>query len=595
MSNLLVTRLPRLTRDNLSEIMAQRLDECRNPVTSIPMLWQGLVEMELQVGRHIRTATLYIPNNTPQGTSFVLLNIPRGEHTVDFLQKSGWLALADRNPICLFAAEPGDQGWMTPEEEQDYIHACFQAVFDGDYFRGGMSLYIVGYGDIGICLHKEVLGKPLKVAAAAFLNASDVDAAYLQNMESASMDADGMEFGLPLKDAPVPVWILGKRMTAEAQAAAGHWIRAIGAGEPEADPILGTVYNQAKDFPGTPGGKVIRVAVKEADAAFHDRKTTDEICRFLLSYVRFTKTGPYGSTLTRSIDYETLGVETRYFPDENGNLRECLIYVPKAHRSKGKLPLVFAIHGANESVRNYFEESLWYQKAQEAGFIVVMPETTLYPMPDMLSGGIPKAYRPRWKHLFLTPEDRSALQDEDILYFDRILNTIIAEYPVDESRIYCTGHSNGCMMTNFFGSSPLGKRFAALAATSGVVGSWDPSGSDHIPIWVTMGEFDLWSYGLAEDTSVTAIMDKWLVRNRIADTETVRQIRISGATEYLSDGRHRGTIWKNAQGIPMVRYDWIEKKDHMNTPEENFRFWDQWFSKWCLTEEHVRCYEGSPV
>lgn len=595
MSNLLVTRLPRLTQDNLSEIMAQRLDESRNPVTSIPMLWQGLVEMELHIGEQIRTAKLYIPENTPQGTSFVLLNVPQGETTIDFLQRSGWLELADRNPICLFAAEPGDQGWMTPEEEQDYIHACFQAVFDGDYFRGGMSLYIVGYGDVGVCLHREVLAKPLKIAAAAFLDASDVDTGYLQNVESVSMDADGMEFGLPLKDAPVPVWILEKKVTAGAQAIAEHWIRAIGAGEPETDPVLGTVYIQSRDFPGTPGGKVIRVAIKEADTAFYDRTITDEICRFLLDYVRFTKTGPYGSTLTRSVDYEALGVEIRYFPDENGKLRECLIYVPQEFRGHGKLPLVFAIHGASESVRNYFEESLWYRKAQEEGFIVVMPETTLYPMPDMLSGGMPKAYRPRWKNLFLTPEDRSALQDEDILYFDRILNTITAEYPVDESRIYCTGHSNGCMMTNFFGSSPLGKRFAALAATSGVLGSWDPSGGDRIPIWVTMGEFDLWGYSLAEDTSVTAIMDKWLVRNGIAGEKNARQVRISGAAEAIRDGRYHGTIWKNPDGVPMIRYEWIEKKDHMNTPEENFQFWDQWFSKWHLTENHVRCYDGKPV
>lgn len=593
--NLPVVKLPRLTPDNLSEIMAQQLEANRNPFTSIPMLWQGLVEMELQVGECTRTATLYIPKNTPQGTSFVLLNIPQREHTIDFLKKSGWLELADRNPICLFAAEPSEQGWMCPEEEQDYIHACFQAVFDGDYFRGGMSLYIVGYGSIGVCLHKEVLGRPLKVAAAVFLDAGDVETAYLQKMESASMDADGIEFSLPLKEAPVPVWMIEKKITAETYATAEHWIRAIGAGEPETDPVLGTVYTQRKDFPGTPGGKVIRVAVKEADISCSERSMTEAICRFLTGYIRFTKTGPYGSTLTPSVDYETLGVETRYFPDENGNLRECLIYVPKEHRGHGKLPLVFAIHGASESVRNYFEESLWYQKAQDEGFIVVMPETSLYPMPDMLSGGIPKAYRPRWKNLLSAPEERSAIQDEDILYFDRILNTITAEYPVDEGRIYCTGHSNGCMMTNFLGSSPMGSRFAALAATSGILISWDPSGSDRIPIWVTMGEYDLWSYGLAEDTSVTAIMDKWLVRNRIADTETVRQIRISGATEYLSDGRHHGTIWKNAQGIPMVRYDWIEKKDHMNTPEENFRFWDQWFSKWRLTEEHVRCYEGSPV
>lgn len=421
-----------------------------------------------------------------------------------------------------------------------------------------------------------------------------MDAKSLQEAESAVMDADGMVFGLSLKDAPVPVWIIEKKMSAQAQAVADHWIRAIGAGEPEEDATLGTVYTQTRDFPGTPDGKVIRVAVKEDALSSCDPRMTEEICRFLTGYVRFTKTGPYGSTLTRSVDYDALGVEFRYFPDENGNLRECLIYVPREYRGRGKLPLVFAIHGAIESVRNYFEESLWYRKAQEEGFIVAMPETTLYPMPDMLSGGVPKAYRPRWKNLAMAPVECPGDEDDDLQYLDRILNTLTAEYPVDESRMYCTGHSNGCMMTNFLGSSPLGSRFAALAATSGILSTWDPSGTDRIPIWMTMGQYDLWSYHLEEDTSVTASIDKWLVRNSIAEEENAKQIRICGGSETIQDDRHHGTVWKNQQGIPMVRYDWIEKKDHMNTPEENFKFWDQWFSKWTLTEKG-RCYEGKDI
>lgn len=592
MKNAFVTKLPRLTHENLARIMVERLEASKNPVTAIPMLWRGLVEMELQVGDSSRTAKLYIPENTPQGTSFVLLNVPHGESTVDFLQKSGWLALADRNPICLFAAEPDEGGWGRPEEEQEYIHACFQAVFDGDYFRGGMSVYIVGYGDIGVCLHKETLCKPLKVAAAAFVDAGDVNENALAEAEASSMDADGMAFGQALKDAPVPVWIITKQITAQTQAAVAHWTQATGAEEPKEDAVLGTVYTQTKEFAGTPDGNVIQVAIREAALSSCDPKTTEEICRFVTSYVRFTKTGPYGSTLTRSVDYAAMGVEIRYFPDENGNLRECLIYVPKVYQDGGKLPLVFAIHGASESVRNYFEESLWYRKAQEEGFIVAMPETTLYPMPDMLSGGVPKAYRPRWKNLAMAPTDCLGDEDEDLKYLDRILNILVAEYPVDTSRIYCTGHSNGCMMTNFLGSSPLGSRFAALAATSGILSTWDPSGTDRIPIWMTMGEYDLWSRSLEEDTSVTASIDRWLVRNGIASKENTKQTRVCGATEILQDGRYHGTVWKNQQGIPLVRYDWIEKKDHMNTPEENFKFWDQWFSKWTLTE-NGRCYEGT--
>lgn len=594
MKDISITKLPGLTHENLKAIMGKQLAVSKNPLTSIPMLWQGLVEMEIHVGAEVRTAKLYIPKHTPQGTSFVLLNVPQGETTVDFLQKSGWLELADKNPICLFAAEPKETSWLSQEQEQAYFAACVQAMFDGDYFRGGMSAYVAGYGDAGVCLHKEVLRRPLKIAAAAFIDAGEVNVNYLHSLEEDSMDADGMTFGLSLKEAPVPVWILQKQMTSQVRSAVRHWIRAMGEGEMQEDPSLGKVYTQGKDFVGTPDGRVVQVAVKEADVCYCDPKLTEQICSFLTGFVRFTKTGPYGSTLTRSVDYGKLGVDIRYFPDENGDLRECLIYVPKEFRDGRKLPVVFAIHGSSESIRNYFEESLWYRKAQKEGFIVVMPETSLYFMPGWLSGGIPKAYRPRWKVIPDEAEKCDGLKDDDLLYFTRILDSVIQEYPVDEERIYCTGHSNGCMMTNFIGSSPLGSRFAALAATSGVLRAWDPAGTEMIPIWMTMGEFDLWSYRLEERTQQTDAIDLWLVRNKIVSEENVQQVRISGASENPCDGRYHSRIWNNRQGIPMVRYDWIEKKDHMNTPGENFRFWDHWFSKWRLTKDQGRCYEGIP-
>ena len=595
MKDIAISKLPKLTNNNLESIMEERMAASKNQVTSIPMLWQGLVEMELQVGNQSRTAKLYVPENTPQGTSFVMLNIPHGERTIDFLQKSGWLELADRNSVCLFAAEPGENGWQRPEAEQAYIYACIQAMFDGIYLRGGMSAYIVGYGEIGTCLHKEVLCKPLKIAAASFVNASEVDTPYLQEIESIFTDAEGTPLDISLKDIPVPVWILQNQMTKKANAVASHWIDAMGNGGMKEDPTLGTVFTQGKDFVGTPGGKIVQVAIKETDIEYCDPELAAAICHFLTGYVRFTRTSPYGSTLTKCVDYKAMGVQLRYFPDENGEPRECLIYVPKEFRDGRKLPLVFAIHGSGASVRNFFELTMWYRKAQQEGFMVVMPETTLYPMPDLLSGGIPKAYRTRWKNLTNVPEEKDGAKDKDLQFFSRILDALIEEYPVDKARIYCTGQSNGCMLTSFIGSSPLASRFAALAATSGVTMTWDSSGTETIPIWMNMGEFDLWDYRLEEDTQQTAAIDKWLVRNKIASEETAKQIRICGASLIFQEERHHAAIWNNQQGIPMVRYDWVEKKDHMNTPEENEKFWDQWFCKWTLAEDGRRYYEGKPV
>ena len=606
MTQLSITKLPLLTGRNLDAIMAERLAATKSSSTSIPMLWQGLLEMEVQVGEKSRTAKLYVPKDTPQGTAFVLLNVPNGKDTVSFLLESGWIACADKYQLPIFAAEPDEGSWQSPEEEQPYINACADTLFRGIYIRAGMSIYIVGYGSIGSCLHRYALNTPLRTAAAVFADASALDDAVIAEAKQATLNGSGLSFDLPQqtfpmtfdipkKNIPVPVWILEHRLDAQAEKAAAHWLHAIEGRFDGEDSILGKVYSQTRECVCTPDGPIAQVCVKETEALRFAPAVTEVICRFLRRYARYNKFGPYGNSLVPYVDYEKQGIEVRHFPDESGNLRECLVYVPKAFRDKGKLPMVFAIHGSSESVRNYFEESLLYRKAEKEGFIVVMPETALYNMPDELSGGVPMAYRPRWAFCSTAQLEDLSSTESDLAYFNRIITSVISEYPVDESRIYGTGHSNGFMMTSLLASSPYGSRFAAIAITSGVTTAWDHRGTERIPVYMTMGEYDLWSYDRTVDNGLTRGIDLWLVRNDLATEEKAKAMRVCCPSETFTIGRHHCVQWNDAQGIPMVRYDWIEKKDHMNTPQENNLFWDQWFSKWTLDAEKGRCYEGRPV
>ena len=588
-------RLPDLTPENLKAIMDERMISAKNGGTSIPMLWQGLLEIKVKVEDTCRTAKLYVPKDTPQGTAFVLLNIPEGWETVPFLEESGWLACADRCQLPLFAAEPGTDGWRSAGEEQSYVEACAQTLFGGVYIRAGMSVYVVGYGSIGTCLHRYALRNPLRVAAAAFADASSLEDAALSEARAADLNGEGMCFDIPKRDIPVPVWILESHMSPQAEKTAAYWLEAIAAGLPAEDPIWGAVYQQRRESVCTPDGCIARVCTKKMAGSPFAPVVTETVCRFLRQYSRYNKFGPYGNSLVAYVDYEAAGVDIRYYPDRNGDPRECLVYVPPKFRNGQKLPLVFAVHGSSESVRNYFEESLLYRKADKEGFIVVMPETSLYSMPDELSSGVPMAYRPRWEFCSSTCSEVTGCAQNDLDYFDRVLTSVIAEYPVDESRIYATGHSNGFMMTSLLASSPYGRRFAAIAVTSGVTSVWDEQGTERIPVYMTMGEYDLWSYDLKADNGLTRGIDLWLVRNGMATRENAREVRVSGASETFVTGRHHCTVWKNGKGIPIVRYDWIARKDHMNTSDENNMFWDAWFSKWTLEKENGRCYEGRPL
>jgi hypothetical protein len=149
----------------------------------------------------------------------------------------------------------------------------------------------------------------------------------------------------------------------------------------------------------------------------------------------------------------------------------------------------------------------------------------------------------------------------------------------------------GCMMTNFLGSSAFSHRLAAIGATSGRLMAQATDGTQPLPSFMTIGQHDLWSYVITEDSDVTAMIDLWLIRNGLAAKQNVRDIRTSGASEVYKEGRYNNYVWKDADGTPWVRYAWLSEKFHVHSPEESQIFWEQWFSRWRLDPEKGRCYE----
>ena len=77
---------------------------------------------------------------------------------------------------------------------------------------------------------------------------------------------------------------------------------------------------------------------------------------------------------------------------------------------------------------------------------------------------------------------------------------------------YCTGHSMGCMMTHYLGSAKVSHRFAAMGATSGPLMAREETGSQTVPMFMTMAQYDMWSYDLnQDDTMTTQAVDMWPV------------------------------------------------------------------------------------
>ena len=80
-----VTKLPQLVYSELESLMAQQAAQYQTKDNVVPMLWQGVLEMDIQVGDAARTAKLYVPQGTPQGAMFVVMNVPEGLNAVSFM------------------------------------------------------------------------------------------------------------------------------------------------------------------------------------------------------------------------------------------------------------------------------------------------------------------------------------------------------------------------------------------------------------------------------------------------------------------------------------------------------------------------------
>ena len=568
-----VTVLPELSLDTLAEVNAEQMAKYCTEDNVAPMLWQGLLEQKITVGEKTRTVKLYVPEGTRQGTMFVVMNVPEGEETLTFMKESGWMDKADEEGFCLWVLEPGENGWGTAEEEAAYVKAAISAEGQGTYCMAGPSMYFVGYGEIGTEIHKYVMGSPLQTAAAIFFDASDIDAETLAAYEEKSFNTSTKTYDVDYKDVPVPVLIASEEISEETDAVIDYWDHA-------SENIADFSYEDIDVSP----------IVETISYDYTSPETTDSAWSFLGEYYRYGS-GVCSNFISYKFDYTTKNVTFEHFTDSNGINREYLVYIPDGYEdSAEELPVVFVYHGASNSAVNAFENSLWYLKADEEGFIVVAPQSTLVVLPPSLGGRVPKMYRPLWQ-----VEDES-MRETDLVYTDEMLDDLISKYNVDEDRFYLTGHSMGSMMTNYIGSSYVGERFAALGATSGPAMALDETLTSYVPMWQTFGEYDMWSSSLEEDGAEMLLnaVNYWLVHNALATEANVADVRLNGGTTY-EEGRFTHTDWSDETGMVIYRYTVVSKKDHVNLPSENFMLWDDWFSKWEKTEDGNRAYEGTAI
>lgn len=136
----------------------------------------------------------------------------------------------------------------------------------------------------------------------------------------------------------------------------------------------------------------------------------------------------------------------------DGAERQALVFAPSV-RSTGKVPVIFAFHGHGGNMRGA-SLGMHFQRSWPEALVVYMQGL---PTESRLD---PQGRKNGWQ------TEAGQDGDRDLKFFDAALQGLSAKYPVDESRIYVTGFSNGAFFTYLLWAE-RGKTVAAFAPCAG--------------------------------------------------------------------------------------------------------------------------------
>lgn len=164
--------------------------------------------------------------------------------------------------------------------------------------------------------------------------------------------------------------------------------------------------------------------------------------------------------------------------------REFVIFKPSGDIPTGGYPLVFMLHGTNQSGPQFYNISGWKEVAEHEKFIVVFPTALIY---CTVNDGIVT----KWSHgntfAALCPGD--TLRD-DIPFFYRMIDTISSVISINSKKIFVCGFSSGGTMVPKLTIKMPGV-FAAAACGSGNLDVLDSAAMNpKVPTWAIRGTHD---------------------------------------------------------------------------------------------------------
>lgn len=245
------------------------------------------------------------------------------------------------------------------------------------------------------------------------------------------------------------------------------------------------------------------------------------------------------NSVSGNVDYSLNwgGIERRY-----------KVHIPKNYNRLSASPVVIYLHGGGGSMDGAYNDKIdTYSDSYD--FILLVPEGTGPRLPRKILGSWNSG---EW---YVDGKQQGCCgyayenNVDDIGFITAMLNKTVADYAIDESRIYATGISNGAMMSYALACN-LSERIAAIASVASPATPDECVPRRSVPIMHIHGTADPcvpYNGGLGEACissekrvmqSAQHMVDEWVKINE-SDTSYMTSYTNNGASCVTYDGRTR--------------------------------------------------------
>ncbi|HMM81151.1 MAG TPA: PHB depolymerase family esterase [Pyrinomonadaceae bacterium] len=164
--------------------------------------------------------------------------------------------------------------------------------------------------------------------------------------------------------------------------------------------------------------------------------------------------------------------------DVNGVKRSYILHLPSGYKKGSSLPLVIAFHGGGGNAQNMVRMSGFSEKADKENFVVA------YPNGAGRMGNALLTFNAVGCCAFTMRNNV-----DDAAFISKLIDSLVAEYGVDRSRVYLTGFSNGAMISSYL-AAKLSDKIAAAAPVSGSIFASSPRPAGKVAILLIHGTSD---------------------------------------------------------------------------------------------------------